>query len=113
MTMHRSVIGTVLLLSIWIFVSPWVVPGASGPIGLWAFHIPAAVGVLLSVVALTRSDDLAEYGLIAVGLWLMASPWILGISELLTRQVVFYGVIIACMAWLGRPSYKPRNSEAA
>ena len=113
MTMHRSVIGTALLLSIWVFVSPWVIPGATGPIGLWAFHIPAAVGVLLSAVAFTRSDDFAEYGLIAVAVWLIISPWVLGMSELLTRQVIFYGVVIGCLAWFGRPSYKPKNSEAA
>jgi len=113
MAMHRSMIGTGLLLSVWVFVSPWVVSEATGPIGLWAFHIPAAVGVLLSVVAFTRSDDLAEYGLIAVAIWLIISPWVLGLSELLTRQVVFYGAVIGCMAWFGRPSYTPKSSGAA
>jgi SPW repeat len=113
MAMHRSLIGTGLLLSIWVFVSPWVVPGATGSIGLWAFQIPAAVGVLLAVVAFTRSDDLAEYGLIAVAIWLIISPWVLGLSELLTRQAVFYGVIIGGLAWFGRPSYKSKSSGAA
>jgi len=69
--------------------------------------------MLLAVVAFTRSDDLAEYGLIAVAIWLVISPWVLDLSEQLTRQAVFYGVVIGGLAWFGRPSYKPKSSGAA
>ena len=112
MAMHRSMIGIGLLLSIWVFVSPWVVPEATGAIALWAFHVPAAVAVVSALVALTRSDDIAEYGLIGVATWLIISPWVFGMSELPTRQLVFYGVIMGGMAWFGRPSFQPKSSKA-
>lgn len=109
---HRGAMIAALALSVWIFVSPWFFGDMiAGPIA-WNFFAVGALGVTLSLLALMRSDDLAEYGLLALGAWFAVSPWVLGASQMGTRQSVFYAVILMIAAWLGRPSFKPKSASA-
>jgi hypothetical protein len=87
-----------LIVGLWVLVSPWVVSETAEAHIASSKHIAGALTVLLAGYALVRSVEVAEYGLIAVGLWLIASPWILGFDATVMRQAIFYGVIIVTCA---------------
>jgi len=105
---HWGMIITALILGAWVLASPLVIADASASPVSWSFRIAGTLTVLLSVVALIRSDDLPEYGLMAIAAWLIVSPWVLDLAPTVTRQSVFYGAVLAGLAWLGRPSFKPK-----
>lgn len=109
---HHGMMLAALLLAGWILVCPWVVADVGASPAAWSFYGAGALAVLLCVVALMRSDDLAEYGVMAVAAWLVASPWVLDLSETMTRQAVVYGVFLGGLAWFGRPSYVPKGAAA-
>ena len=102
--MNRWMIAGCVLVGIWLFISPWVVADTASPPSSWNFHIAGVLTVFLAILALMRSDDFAEYGLVAVAVWLFISPWVLDLPQLVTKQVIFYGVILGCLALFGRSS---------
>jgi hypothetical protein len=110
-TKNLPVLGTCLLLGGWVLVCPWVISDI-GPPASWHFHVAGGLAILLTIVALLRTDDLAEYGLIAVGAWLIIAPWVLGLSDVHTRQTIFYGVILAGVAWFGRASLNQPKTDS-
>jgi hypothetical protein len=110
---HRWTIITALVLSALIFVSPWLLPEADTAPASWNFHLTGAVALLLGIIALMRADDLPEYGLLAVAVWMIISPWVLNLPDLTNKQVIFFGVILGGLAWVGRPSYTPPEREAS
>jgi hypothetical protein len=102
-----------LILSGWLFVCPWVVDAASlSPASSWNFHIAGAMALLLWIIALVRSDDLAEYGVVAVAVWLVVSPWVLNLTEAVSKQAIFYGVVLGFLGWIGRSSHKGASGAA-
>jgi hypothetical protein len=103
---RRTIIISLIVVSGWVFVCPWVIADAGVAPASWSFYVAGALSIILGIAALVRSDDLSEYGLVAVAGWLVISPWILGLSEIVTRQDVVYGVVIGFLAWIGRPSFK-------
>jgi Zn-dependent protease with chaperone function len=108
---RRVVIILGLILSGWVFVSPWVDATLStSPASSWNFHIAGALALLLWFIALVRSDELAEYGLIAVAVWLVISPWVLNLPEAVSKQAIFYGIILGPLGWIGRSSFKGSGS---
>ena len=109
---HLGMTITSLVLAVWLLVSPWLISETATPPASWNFQIAGLLAVLLAIIAIIRSDDLAEYGLVVVAVWLVVSPWALDLSALVTRQAVFYGAILGGLAWFGRRSFKPGSSEA-
>jgi hypothetical protein len=94
-----------------VFASPWVIDDAAVHPAALNFQLAGALAIVLCVLGLVRSDDLPEYGMIAVAAWLAVSPWVLDLSGTVTRQAVLYGVVLAIVAWTGRPSFKPKASR--
>jgi len=108
---RRILVISLIIIIAWVFICPWVIKDVSTAPASWSFWISGAFSLILVFAALVRPDDLPEYGLIAVSAWLVISPWILGYSEMVTRQSVLYGVVIGGLAYIGRPSYKPRSAS--
>jgi hypothetical protein len=108
MNATRWAMSCALVLSAWIMTSPLVVPADTH--ATWNFYVAGAIGALLAMVAFLRSDNVAEYGLLALSAWLIVSPWLLNLPDLPTRQTLLYGMVIGGMAWFGRPAYKPKSS---
>jgi sugar phosphate permease len=108
--LRRIIIIGSLIVSGWVFVCPWVIAEASTAPASWNFYIAGALALLLGIVALMRSDDLPEYGLVAIAGWLVISPWVLDLSSTVTRHAIFYGIVLGGLAWLGRPSHKPKGA---
>jgi hypothetical protein len=109
MNATRWTMGCALVLGAWMITSPLVVPADSHTV--WNFYVAGVIGGLLALVALLRSDNIAEYGLLALSAWLIVSPWLLDLPELPTRQTLLYGMVMASMAWFGRPAYTPKSSR--
>jgi len=113
-----------LLLAALLFVSPWLfrLTNGSGKMDLWA---TGAVVALISLAAMIAYKDWEEWVNILLGLWLIASPWLLGFAH--TRAMHFsigIGIVIAFLAvldlWLhydathSEPAHQDRvNSSAA
>jgi hypothetical protein len=108
---HWGTMTAALLLAVWIFVCPWVIDTAAVQPAALNFQLTGALAVLLCAFAIVRADDMPEYALMAVAAWLAVSPWVLNLSEMTTRQCVVYAFFLAGMAWLGRPSFKPKAVE--
>ena len=103
-----------LLLAALLFVSPWLfrLTNGSGKMDLWA---TGAVIALISLAAMIAYKDWEEWANFLLGLWLIASPWLLGFAH--TRAMHFsigIGIVIAFLAVLDLSlHYDATHSEPA
>jgi hypothetical protein len=90
---------TTWLLGIWLLLSPWVL--------LFGFETPAmrnavvvgALVLLVEVVELSIFRGWEEWINVALGAWLIASAWLLGITMPLARaNFVIVGLLVAALA---------------
>lgn len=89
-----------LILGLWLLVSPWVVQYANETVPMGNAVV---VGILVAAVAcyaLFRVMAWQEWVNAALGIWLLASPWVLGFSGLATAMwnAVIVGAVIALLA---------------
>lgn len=89
-----------LLLAALLFVSPWLfrLTNRSGKMDLWA---TSAVIAVISLAAMIAYKDWEEWANLLLGVWLIASPWLLGFAH--TRAMHFsigIGVVVAFLAAL-------------
>jgi hypothetical protein len=92
--------GINLILGCWLFISPWVLGfvGLEGP--AWNAWIFGAVVALVSLAALSRFAAWEEWLNVALGAWLLMSPWVLGFaaSRPLMWNFVAVGAAVAALA---------------
>jgi len=69
-----------LLLAMLLFVSPWLFAGASGvsAMDIWASSAAIAAISLAAIVAFSNWEEWAN---LVLGIWLIASPWVLGFTH--------------------------------
>jgi hypothetical protein len=89
-----------LVLGIWLCTSPWVLPGSDE--GMTAIQNTFLTGFLLIVietVALTAFRIWEEWISVAIGAWLIASPWVLGITAAVAvANLSIVGVVVLALA---------------
>lgn len=90
----------IALLGAWLVLSPWVVGVADRPEAL--FNL-VAVGVLLAAVGLGATfvpKAWEEWVGVALGVWLMVSPWILGFTDvqLALQNALFTGLAVTVLS---------------
>lgn len=93
------------LVGIYVFLSPWIIPYVSptsvitGPVA-WAQYVAGAIAAVIGVAALASYQLWEEWVEIALGIWLVLSPWILGFADVraLVWSSVISGVILIAMA---------------
>ncbi|MBS1230750.1 MAG: hypothetical protein H6R17_4027 [Proteobacteria bacterium] len=92
-----------MVAGIWLAVAPWVLGhGESEPLVLFNFVGIGAALVLFSGGALTKPETWEEVIDFLIGLWAIASPWVLGFSGMrdLTTNAVVVGLLVAVLsAW--------------
>jgi hypothetical protein len=89
-----------LVLALGLFATPWFLARATATTDLDIWASAAAIGVI-SMMALLAFSWWKEWTNLALGLWLIISPWVLGFAH--TRAMHFsigIGVIIAFLAAL-------------
>lgn len=88
------------LLGAWLILSPWALGVQADPLAMWNF---VAVGVLLlatAVGAIFVPKAWEEWFEVALGAWLIASPWMLGFAavEPAMQNAVISGLAVVVMA---------------
>jgi hypothetical protein len=89
-----------IILSVWLFISPWVLGYASGQAQAWNAWIVAVVVFVLSIASLAQFQQWEEWINVLLGIWLILSPWILRFSthSRPTSNAVIVGIIVGVLA---------------
>jgi len=90
-----------LVLGVWLFVSPWALrfygalPGSSGN-----FFIVGVAMVVFAIVGLNARWLWQEWVNLALGVWLIVSPWLLGFQANVAARddALLVGIVAAVMA---------------
>jgi SPW repeat len=91
-----------LVLAVCLFISPWVVGFAVEGTPTWNAWIVAVLLGVLAIGTLTVFAEWEEWANLALGLWLIISPWILGFAASMpaTWTHLIMGVAVAAAsAW--------------
>jgi|RhiMetdeSRZDD1v2_1073273.scaffolds.fasta_scaffold416526_4 SPW repeat len=102
-----------LVLGVFLFVSPWLFAFAHGPLRIDTW-VCAAVVAVISFVALVAFRDWEEWIICILGLWIAASPWVLGFQRTAGMFInVAVGILIAYLALLELwvVNYRPSDNE--
>ncbi|WP_333841568.1 SPW repeat protein [Pelomicrobium sp.] len=101
--LKRGQNGVSLGLGAWLFISPWVLGYVESHGGAaWNAYLLGAATVLFSLAGLYTSRFREELAGIAFGVWLIASPWLMGFSESTTAtyNATLVGVVLAIVSLL-------------
>lgn len=93
--------GGNLLLGVWLFLSPWAMNYAAGmPLSAWNATLLGAAIVLLAAVAMYMPRVWEEGINMALGVWLVISPWVLGFAaeKNVMMNAVISGILVAALA---------------
>ena len=89
-----------LFLAAVLFVSPWLfkLTNSQGKIDLW---VTSAIIVVLSLAAIIAYRDWEEWINVLMGVWLIASPWLLGFPHTRAMHLsIGFGIAIVLLALL-------------
>lgn len=89
-----------LFLAAVLFISPWLfkLTNSQGRIDLW---VTSAIIVVLSLAAIIAYRDWEEWINVLMGVWLIASPWLLGFPHTRAMHLsIGFGVVIVLLALL-------------
>ncbi|HKL77523.1 MAG TPA: SPW repeat protein [Gammaproteobacteria bacterium] len=91
-----------LIFGVWMLLSPAVLAMDTAGAAAWnAYIVGIAVGVI-AIIALIQPAGWEEVVNLLLGLWLLASPWIIGFSAVaaaVTNQVIFGLLIVIGAVW--------------
>jgi hypothetical protein len=88
-----------LVLGGFVFLSPWLFAFVYGVARMDAW-VSGLILMAASTVALVAFYDWEEWLALALGLWLIAAPWVLGLPHLATKIHVAAGLICTYLAVL-------------
>jgi hypothetical protein len=102
---------------LFLFVSPWLFAYASERVRIEIWALGAAVAAI-SIAAIVAFSDWEEWLNLLLGVWLIASPWVLGFVHTRAMHVsILIGAMVAFLAalelWLANyePDYGPGRPE--
>lgn len=90
-----------LLLGAWLFISPWVMEYPSEMLNAtWNAHILGIAIVVFSAFAVYMPRTWEEGINIALGIWMIISPWVLGFASYrdVTTNAVVVGFLVTALA---------------
>jgi|SRR3990167_570720 len=98
-----------VLLGLWIFGSPWLLEhtmvtevSGGGLLGMWNAWVVGLAVVLIAGIATSAYSAWAEWTNVALGAWLLVSPWALGFSQsavLMWNAVIFGALVLGFAGW--------------
>ncbi|MES2931979.1 MAG: SPW repeat protein [Pseudomonadota bacterium] len=92
----------VLVLGIWLFISPWVLSYASDTSPAWNAHIAGIIIAVIAALELYRTYFWAAVINLLAGLWTAISPWALGVasdSTYMTNALIVGIAVFALTLW--------------
>ncbi len=89
-----------MLAGLWLWVSPFIL---HFKLGSGASSDADVVGVVigsLSMMAIATPQKWEEWGKVVLGVWLLASPWLLGFSHqtLATYDMIIVGLLVVALS---------------
>jgi SPW repeat-containing protein len=105
-----------LVLGLWIFASPWALQhtmasgtesAAANNATMWSLYIVGIAVAALAVAAIFAFRAWEEWTNIALGVWLLVSPWVLGFSSsafLMWNAVIAGALIVVLAGWAIAPT---------
>lgn len=92
--------GINVVLGALLFISPWVLSYTGRDLAAWSAWIGGVVVAILAIAALVRFAEWEEWINVALGVWLVIAPWVLGFSAVAAAMWshVILGVVIAALA---------------
>lgn len=90
----------ILLLGLWLFITPWVFGYPIPSMQAWTAFISGAVIALLAAFDLYKTYFWAVMLNLLVGIWVAVSPWVLGMADNveLTWNALIVGIAVAVLA---------------
>ena len=93
-------------LGFWIFISPWALQhmmpsdAVTGNLAMWNLWAVGVAVLVVAAFALFAYQPWEEWTNLALGAWLLISPWLLGFSAsaALVWNAVFIGALIVLFA---------------
>ncbi len=89
-----------MALGMWVLASPWLL-GFTESGGATANAVVTGLAItMVAILAVTRSSPSASWGNLLLAIWLFASPWVVGYTELrsASRNAWFIAVMVALFA---------------
>ena len=88
------------LLGVWLIVSPWILQFREVEMAVWNAWILGVIVAVAAVAALARYHEWEEWVSLALGAWLVVSPWVLGFTATTAAlwSHVIVGLLVAGMA---------------
>uniref|UniRef100_A0ABX1PFB1 SPW repeat-containing integral membrane domain-containing protein n=2 Tax=Aromatoleum anaerobium TaxID=182180 RepID=A0ABX1PFB1_9RHOO len=89
-----------LVLGLWMVVSPWALAYQAETNAVWSAVIAGALVAALALFELFQVKAWEEWGNMALGLWMVISPWVLGFATSAGAMwnAVIVGLAVAALA---------------
>jgi hypothetical protein len=89
-----------LALGAFLFMSPWLTASTNGIMGEEAW-VSGALIIMISIATLVVFAKWEEWSILALGVWLASSPWVLGFQNVTAMKInVGIGLLVAYFAAL-------------
>ncbi|TVR11672.1 MAG: hypothetical protein EA385_00910 [Salinarimonadaceae bacterium] len=98
---NRPVLDVVnIIAGIALVLSPWFLAYATAATPAWHAWIAGAVIALVAAVALFGFQTYKDWAYLAVGLWTVAAPWVIGFAGVAAAMWahLILGAVVAVMA---------------
>jgi len=95
-SMRRSVSWANVVLGVWVTATPWLfyVTESNGAAN-WSSWSVGAVLVTLAILTMRKPVLWTNAIGVALGIWLIASPWVLGFGAATAANAVIVGLLVA------------------
>lgn len=94
--------GVMLVLGVWLFLSPWILGFAAALPAAWNAWIVGIVIAAVAAWAIVRFAPWQDWVNGVLGAWLVIAPWVLGFGGLATaawNHVIVGLLVLAFAAW--------------
>lgn len=100
-----------LILGVWLFLSPWILGFTATEAAMWNAVAFGLLIIAMAVLALVEFHEWEEWADMAVGLWLVVSPWVLGFAVIAAgaASVATWNVIVVGLLTLGLAAWSLRD----
>lgn len=99
---RNTMVGDVLnlIVAAWLFLSPWIVGFADLTPAAWTAWLSAIAIAIFAIAALAAFAEWEEWINLALGIWVLISPWVVGVSSNNAATVVLAltGLVVAVIA---------------
>ena len=102
-----------MAIGVWVLLSPWLLGFNQSGRPTWTAVVTGLAITVVAAVAAARSAPTAAWGNVLLAMWLFASPWVVGYTELrsASRNAWFIAVMVALFAFITLITASPRRDD--